>query len=129
MKDQIKSYQNKREKSKYYLDQLKKVAYSIKDSLISEDLESFGMLLNKDLEIKRKFNPRLVTEFMDFLNKGMNKRGAIGGRVCGAGGGGCMIWLINERDYDDITGFLNKQPGFLIDYQFIEKGLEVNKTE
>jgi len=125
VKDQIKSYENEREKSKVHLDNLKEIAYSIKDALISEDLELFGRFLNKDLEIKRKFNPRLVTEFMNNLNKGMIKRGAIGGRVCGAGGGGCMIWLINERDYNVITNFLNTQPGFLIEYQFIEEGLEV----
>lgn len=125
VKDQIKSYETKREKSKEYLDQLKEIAYNIKDTIISEDLESFGMSLNRDLEVKRKFNPRLVTEFMNKLNKGMIKRGAIGGRVCGAGGGGCMIWLINKRDYNAMIDYLNKQPGFIIDYEFVEKGLEL----
>ncbi|TFG21849.1 MAG: hypothetical protein EU533_04945 [Promethearchaeota archaeon] len=127
VKDQIKSYKSKKEKSKSYLDQLKEIAYNIKDTIISEDLESFGILLNKDLEVKRKFNPRLVTKFMNNLNKGMIKRGAIGGRVCGAGGGGCMIWLVDKTDYNAITDYLNKRPGFIIDYEFVEKGLELKK--
>ena len=128
VKDQIELYEKKREKSKSYLDQLKEIAYRIKDAIISEDLESFGLLLQKDLEVKCLFNPRLMTEFMNNLNKGMIKRGAIGGRVCGAGGGGCMIWLINDFDKNDIIGYLNQQPGFLIDYEFVEKGLEVKKS-
>ena len=127
VKDQIELYKEKKEKSKNYLDQLKEIAYSIKDSIISEDLESFGVLLQKDLEVKRLFNPRLMTEFMNSLNKGMIKRGAIGGRVCGAGGGGCMIWLIKDFDKNAIIDYLNQQPGFLIDYEFVESGLELKK--
>ena len=106
---------------------MKEIAYDIKDTIISEDLESFGTLLKKDLEVKRKFNPRLLTDFMNNLNIAMIKRGAIGGRVCGAGGGGCMIWLINKTDYKEITNYLNKQPGFIIDYEYVEKGLELKK--
>ena len=127
VKDQIELYKEKKEKSKNYLDQLKEIAYSIKDSIISEDLESFGVLLQKDLEVKRLFNPRLMTEFMNSLNEGMIKRGAIGGRVCGAGGGGCMIWLIKDFDKNAIIDYLNQQPGFLIDYEFVESGLELKK--
>ena len=127
VKDQIKSYETEKEKSKFYLDQLKEIAYNIKDTIISEDLETFGRLLNRDLEVKRKFNPSLMTKFMNNLNKGMTKRGAIGGRVCGAGGGGCMIWLINKTDYNAITDYLSKQQGYIIDYKFVEKGLERKK--
>ena len=127
VKDQIEFYEKRKEKSKSYLDRLKEIAYSIKDAIISEDLESFGLLLQKDLEVKRLFNPRLMTEFMNSLNKGMIKRGAIGGRVCGAGGGGCMIWLIKDFDKNAIIDYLNQQPGFLIDYEFVESGLELKK--
>jgi D-glycero-alpha-D-manno-heptose-7-phosphate kinase len=68
-----------------------------------------------------------MTEFMNNLNKGMIKRGAIGGRVCGAGGGGCMIWLIRKMDKNAIFDYLNKQPGSLIDYEFVNKGLQLNE--
>ena len=125
VKDQIEFYEKKRETSKSYLDQLKEIAYNVKDSIISEDLESFGLLLQKDLKVKQKFNPRLTTVFMSSLNKGMIKRGAIGGRVCGAGGGGCMIWLIKEIDKSAMIDYLNQQPGFLIDYKFVDTGLEL----
>ena len=123
--DQIEFYEKSKEKSKSYLDQLKEIAYNVKDSIISEDLESFGLLLQKDLKVKQKFNPRLMTVFMSSLNKGMIKRGAIGGRVCGAGGGGCMIWLIKGIDKSSIIDYLNQQPGFLIDYKFVDTGLEL----
>ena len=128
VKAQIEFYEKKKEKSKSFLDQLKEIAYSIKDTIISEDLESFGLLLRKDLEVKSSFNPQLMTKFMNRLNKGMIKRGAIGGRVCGAGGGGCMLWLIREADKTAMINYLNQQPGFLIDYKFVEHGLELGKS-
>ncbi len=127
VKDQIELYEKNKKKSKSYLDNLKEIAYNIRDTIISEDLESFGSLLQKDLEVKSKFNPRLMTEFMNNLNKGMIKRGAIGGRVCGAGGGGCMIWLIKNIDKKAIIEYLNRQPGSHIDYEFVNKGLQLNE--
>ncbi len=122
---QVKSYIENKDKSKKSLGKLKELAYQMRDSLLSENFEGLGKLLSEDLKNKTKFNPLLTTDYMKELNNLILKNGGIGGRVCGAGGGGCMIWLINPNNKEKIKKLLKKQQGKLIDFRFVEKGLEI----
>ena len=126
VKKQIDSYPNKREESTFFLDNLKQIALSMRDNLISEDFEKFGVLLSNDMNTKSKFNPYLLTNYMESLHKLVINNGGIGGRVAGAGGGGCMIWLIDPKNKKQIERKLSKQTGRIINFKFIDKGLEVS---
>lgn len=125
VKAQVKSYVENKEESKKFLDKLKEIAYQMRDSLLSENFEKFGELLTADLENKTKFNPLLTTDYMKELNNLILRNGGIGGRVCGAGGGGCMIWLINPKFREKIKNLLKNQKGKLIEFRFVDKGLEI----
>ncbi|MFX0071099.1 MAG: hypothetical protein ACFFAO_08410 [Candidatus Hermodarchaeota archaeon] len=125
VKEQVNFYVKNKEKAKIYLDNLKNIAYEIKDSLNSENLEKFGALLTKDLENKSDFNPLLTTTYMKDLHKMVIKNGGIGGRVCGAGGGGCMLWLTNPKTKETIGELLSNQQGKLIKFNFVDKGLDI----
>ena len=125
VRKQVKAYIDNKEKSKNSLDKLKEIAYEIRDSLVSEDIERFGALLSEDMETKTKFNPLLTTDYMKDLNKLIINNGAIGGRICGAGGGGCMIWLLKSGKKKKIKKLLEKHQGEIINFQFVNKGLEL----
>ena len=122
---QIKSYLENKAESKKLLDKLKEIAFSMRDSLIKGDFELFGKLLTEDWKVKSKFNPLLTTDRMKGFNKLVISNGGIGGRVCGAGGGGCMIWLIAPEKKECIFSLLKKQSGKIIDFKFVDKGLEI----
>lgn len=125
VKEQVKSYIEHKEESKKFLNKLKEIAYQMEDALLSENFEKFGELLTDDLEIKTKFNPLLTTSYMKQLNRLILRNGGIGGRVCGAGAGGCMIWLINPRFIEKIRTLLKNQKGKLIEFSFVDNGLEI----
>jgi D-glycero-alpha-D-manno-heptose-7-phosphate kinase len=125
VKMQIESYLKEKETSKFYLDKLKEIAYLMKDALVSENFDNFGNLLTKDLENKSKFNPFLTTDYMKKLHELVMNNGGIGGRVCGAGGGGCMIWLIDPNKLDNIKKILGTQRGKILDFKFVKKGLDL----
>jgi D-glycero-alpha-D-manno-heptose-7-phosphate kinase len=126
VKKQIDSYFKDREESTDFLNILKQVALNIRDCLISEDFEKFGKLLSKDMNIKSQFNPYLLTNYMKSLHELVMNNGGIGGRVAGAGGGGCMIWLLEPKFKKKVKGLLNKQTGRIINFEFINKGLEIS---
>jgi len=126
VKMQIDSYIKKREESTLFLNRLKQIALEMRDALISEDFEKFGELLTMDMMVKSKFNPYLLTNYMKLLHNLVKNNGGIGGRVSGAGGGGCMIWLIEPNTKEEIINLLNKQKGRIINYKFINKGLDIS---
>ena len=125
VKEQVNSYIKNKEEAKKSLDKLKEVAYQMRDALISENFELFGTLLTEDLKHKVKFNPLLTTNYMKDLNKLVLNNGGLGGRVCGAGGGGCMLWLTTPESKKTLENLLEKQKGMLLNFNFVEKGLEI----
>ena len=128
VKEQVKLYIKNKETSKTFLDKLKEIAYQMRDSLLSENFEKFGKLLSEDLKYKTKFNPLLTTDYMKELNRLILNNGGIGGRVCGAGGGGCMIWLVKPNLKIKLKNLLLNQQGKLIEYKFTDMGLEILKV-
>jgi D-glycero-alpha-D-manno-heptose-7-phosphate kinase len=128
VKEQVKSYMEHRETSTKLLDKLKDIAFQMQDSILSEDFERFGELLSEDLKFKTEFNPLLTTNYMKELNRLILNNGGIGGRVCGAGGGGCMIWLVKPNSKKKISELLLNQQGKLIEFKFTHKGLEISEV-
>ena len=60
-------------------------------------LEDFGRLLNETWLLKRSISGSISTDFIDELyNKAMGA-GALGGKLLGAGGGGCLLFYVPEE--------------------------------
>jgi D-glycero-alpha-D-manno-heptose-7-phosphate kinase len=54
--------------------------------------------------------------------------GAIGAKVCGAGGGGCMAFLCDEGRKADVERALRHQAGVeVLDWKIAREGLVVTK--
>lgn len=57
----------------------------------------FGALLDEGWNLKRRMASSISTEQIDVLYESAMKAGAFGGKLCGAGGGGAMLFLVPEE--------------------------------
>ncbi|MFC1497443.1 kinase [Verrucomicrobiota bacterium] len=58
------------------------------------DISDFGRLLNESWQLKRTLGEKVSTDTIDAIyNKALNA-GAIGGKLCGAGGGGFILLFV-----------------------------------
>ncbi|MHB8834579.1 MAG: GHMP family kinase ATP-binding protein [Candidatus Methylomirabilia bacterium] len=62
------------------------------------DLDAFGLLLNETWEIKRGLSARITTPEVDAIYQTALRNGALGGKLLGAGGGGCMLFYVGRED-------------------------------
>jgi len=62
-----------------------------------EEIESFGKLLNESWKLKKSLSSRITTNTIDEIYATAIKAGAIGGKLCGAGGGGFMLLFVPPR--------------------------------
>ncbi len=76
---------------------LKDNAISMRDAFIRENLASTAHLLNRDWEIRRRALPTMSSPAIDRLIRALRHAGALGARVCGAGGGGCLALIIEPE--------------------------------
>jgi D-glycero-alpha-D-manno-heptose-7-phosphate kinase len=70
-------------------------------------LDAFGPLLNEGWEIKRGLSPRITTPEIDALHRRAMRAGALGGKLLGAGGGGCMLFFVRPADRERLVRALD----------------------
>ena len=76
---------------------IKDIGYMSKEALESDNIELFGELMHKHWEHKKKrYNAISNSKIDECYNLGI-KNGAIGGKVVGAGGGGFLMFLANNK--------------------------------
>ncbi len=67
--------------------------------ILNEDrqIEDFGRLLNESWKIKRTLSSRVSNDDIDEMYNTAISGGALGGKLCGAGGGGFMLLFVPPR--------------------------------
>ena len=58
------------------------------------NIDEFGLLLNKEWEIKKSLSSEVSNEKLDEIYNKAKKAGALGGKLLGAGGGGFFIFYV-----------------------------------
>jgi|ETNmetMinimDraft_2_1059921.scaffolds.fasta_scaffold24844_2 D-glycero-alpha-D-manno-heptose-7-phosphate kinase len=79
------------------LDKMKALAYGTRDCLISNDLNKFGDLLNKNWKLKKQLAGEITNDVIDKLYEKGIRAGATGGKILGAGGGGFLLLYCEEK--------------------------------
>lgn len=71
---------------------IKQIGIRTKDVLEKGDFDSFGRLMNQHWEIKKQYSPQSTNDFVDKCYKTALEKGALGGKILGAGGGGFLMF-------------------------------------
>ncbi len=62
-----------------------------------DDLENFGRLMNESWKLKRTLSSRVSNTAIDDMYQTALDAGAVGGKLCGAGGGGFILFFVPPR--------------------------------
>ncbi len=75
------------------LEQITMVARRMREALLRAEWEEVGRLMREEWEFRRRNLATISTPVIDRIIASARRQGALGGKVCGAGGGGCVaIW-------------------------------------
>lgn len=95
--DKNKLIINNLRKNKNNLLKIKKIAYEMKSSLVKGDLGKFAELMNRETAERKKLHKDIFPpKITKIINQGM-KSGAIAAKICGAGGGGSILFFGNKQ--------------------------------
>lgn len=79
-----------------FFERLKSNAVAMREAFLRQDLRAVAAALNEDWAIRKAMLPGMSTPFIDTLIRLSRRAGALGARVCGAGGGGCILFLVDS---------------------------------
>lgn len=89
----------------------------------SKNLDEFGHLLDVTWRLKRQTGNRISTESIDMLYDKGRKAGALGGKLLGAGGGGFLLFYVEQEKQASVLKALDHL--MYVPFQFENDGTRV----
>jgi len=76
------------------LSRISGIAQEMRQALERSEWRAAGKLMREEWAFRKKNLPGISTRTIDDIIAGARAKGALGGKVCGAGGGGCVVLLV-----------------------------------
>ncbi|HIC17321.1 TPA: GHMP kinase [Candidatus Poribacteria bacterium] len=118
------AYHNREKSTLDALHNLRSTADKIKNALMSGRLSNFGQLLSQNWESQKALHPSVTNDRIDGLFQMAIENGAGGGKACGAGGGGCILFYCNPNQDHLVRKVLEENGVTIIDFNFDFSGLK-----
>lgn len=109
-------------------EQISQIAQSMREALIASAWPEVARLLNEEWKLRRGNYPGISTPLIDRLMTAAQRNGAEAAKVCGAGGGGCVLFMIEPDARERVAVALASAGGTLLPAQVARHGLSVVVT-
>jgi D-glycero-alpha-D-manno-heptose-7-phosphate kinase len=97
-------------------------------ALLSGNLEKAAAAIQKEWEARKKLAPSITTNEIDeIIDFGMSQ-GALAGRVCGAGGGGCLILIARPGMRNRLESLAREKNFKVLEFSLVNQGLQIQQT-
>ena len=123
IKEQVDGVVKKKEGVIRAMDELKSITIKMKNALLQGRLNDFGGLLHYAWENKKKMASKITAPFIDEMYEAACKKGALGGKILGAGGGGYLLVYAPFNRRHIIAEELERLGGQMVNFDFEFKGL------
>lgn len=101
---------------KIVLDRIKEIAWNTIDAIWDGDINYLGTLMDEAWECKRQSNKGISGYDINAIYHKAKRLGAIGGKLLGSGGGGCMLF-VTENPQKLVEGMGIEHIPFEVDWE------------
>lgn len=95
------------------------------NAINNRNFYEFGNLMHRSWDIKKSLSPKVTTPSIDEMFNAAMYSGAKGGKLMGAGGGGCFIFSVDVNRRIELASVLEGYGAVHIPFEFEEKGSEI----
>ena len=106
---------------------IRDITVAMRSSLIAGHWSEVGRQISEEWECRKDLAPSITTPEIDRLISAARNSGAIGSKVCGAGGGGCVLSFVAPDRKHEVELALQASGMELLDYQVDTVGLKLKK--
>ena len=124
IKSQVESYEKKEETVLEAMAEIKALATEMKNALLQARLLEFGYLLHEAWLNKKKMAQNISNSEIDTLYEAARKKGAMGGKILGAGGGGYLLLFCEFGKKHLVAEEMEKLGAQAVDFHFVDHGLQ-----
>lgn len=108
---------------------IRDIAVEMRGALEQGDWPAVGQLVAAEWENRKGLAPGVTTPAIDTMLAAARAAGAYGGKVCGAGGGGCLFCIGEPDSIPPIKRALADNGARLLDFRIEPEGLKVETRQ
>jgi len=101
------------------------IARAMHQALVNADWGEVARLLREEWKLRRTNAPGITTPLIDKLIAAAKRNGGRAAKVCGAGGGGCVIFLVEKGAASRVATAIGDNGGRVLPLQVARDGLRV----
>jgi D-glycero-alpha-D-manno-heptose-7-phosphate kinase len=108
-------------------DQITAIACGMRQAIEKHQWDEAGRLLREEWSFRRKNAPGISTPLIDKLVTTTRRHGALGAKVCGAGGGGCVFFLTEPEARDRVAQSINAAGAQILQCEVAPDGVKISR--
>ena len=109
-------------------DQIAAIAIDMRDAVERSDWAAMGRLLRDEWSHRRRNSPAISTPLIDTLVEQTARHGATGAKVCGAGGGGCVFFLVEPEMRQRVEEIVREAGASVVECNVARRGVRVREN-
>jgi D-glycero-alpha-D-manno-heptose-7-phosphate kinase len=106
-------------------DGIRDAAIGLREALEAGDWAGVAKQLSCEWEHRKRLGPTVTTDRIDDLFARARSAGALSGKVCGAGGGGCLFCLVPPGDRSKVAEALASSGATVLPFSIESDGLRI----
>ena len=100
----------------------------MRGALERSDWAEAGRLLRQEWENRRQNAPGISTPLIDRLIASTRRAGVTGAKVCGAGGGGCVIFLVERGSKAAVSAIVEREGATVLPVRVAARGVRIREA-
>ncbi len=109
-------------------DAIGRTAAAMRAALEAGDWTAVGSLMTDEWQARKRLAPGVTTPDIDQMLERARFAGALAGKVCGAGGGGCLVCLVDPDRRGEVEASLTAAGARVLPFRIEEQGLAVERV-
>jgi len=105
------------------------IAFAMRAALEKGDWKETGRLLREEWAHRRENAPGITSPLIDRLVSVTRRAGALGAKVCGAGGGGCVLFLVEQGARARVARLIEREGAQVLPVSVAPQGVRVRVAE
>jgi D-glycero-alpha-D-manno-heptose-7-phosphate kinase len=106
-------------------DRIASTARSMRAAMEQNNWDDAARLMRHDWQSRRRNIPTITTPLIDKLISTTRRAGSTGAKVCGAGGGGCVVFLVEPDAKASVSAAIVKTGAQVLETKVAERGVRV----
>lgn len=109
------------------MEAIEDTSHKMWEALICEDMSKVAAALDREWQNRRGLAEGVTNERIEGMIAAAKSAGALASKICGAGGGGCMVTLCPPERRAEVIEALRKKGAEIIDAEIDSEGIRVEK--